>query len=308
MRRKLKSKEVKRTRKKLKLNFEAGKILYWSILIIIPLVISTVTGIVDTGDDAITKSFFILTFIIYVTGLMLIYPILNIWREFKIILKEYNKTISTNILTNSEKYEELKDIVDYYKLNTAEKIFEKLNRSLKIKKVVNEDGEYNTYYLSTEADYFFNEDNVIYKNIPMKVINQITQSLTGIGIFGTFLGIIRGVSGLNLANNDYIRDSIIVLLSGIKVSFNSSLYGIMFSMILVMTLKIILDITMKKVYRVSEEIEKIMNFYTHENYLQDLVCEIKNQSCVLNDILRILKNKDIHLAGSYNDDFISNLK
>lgn len=289
----IKNQKLKRRNKFDKSKLEFEKLVYWCVLVVTPLVIGAVTHITDASNDETTRIFFIITLIMYIAGVMLSASILDINIEFKKIYKEYTSTVLTYTLSPSEKYEELQDIVEYCKLNVAKTVFKNFNKSLKIKNVIVDGEETKIYYMTADVECFFNEDNIIYKNVYMKVINQIIQSLTGVGIFGTFLGIIQGVNGLQLDDNDYIRQSIIELLSGIKVSFNSSLYGIMFSMILVLALKFIIDRTMKNVYRISEYINEILNVYTEQQAVDDLNEEIRKQTELLEKIMDKLDDGNI---------------
>ena len=133
-------------------------------------------------------------------------------------------------------------------------------------------------YSTSTSSYFFDEDSLIYKNIYYKTINYITQALTGIGIFGTFLGIVDGISGLEMGNAQAMKNGISNLLDGVSVSFNTSLYGILFSVILTFILKISIEVTMKKSNELCDELDKIVPKSSDKEGLKELEIELKKQT------------------------------
>lgn len=63
-------------------------------------------------------------------------------------------------------------------------------------------------------------------------LNQITGAMTGLGILGTFWGLSLGLSQFNLSGNaDTMIKEIQPLMSGIKVAFHTSIYGIVYSLL-----------------------------------------------------------------------------
>ena len=63
-------------------------------------------------------------------------------------------------------------------------------------------------------------------------LNQITGTMTGLGILGTFWGLSLGLNQFNLSGNaDTMIKEIQPLMSGIKVAFHTSIYGIIYSLL-----------------------------------------------------------------------------
>ena len=66
--------------------------------------------------------------------------------------------------------------------------------------------------------------------IKKSVCESISGSMTGLGILGTFLGLIIGLKDFSI---DYegIQNSILMLLNGIKTAFLTSIYGVVYSIL-----------------------------------------------------------------------------
>ncbi|MCR5178141.1 MAG: MotA/TolQ/ExbB proton channel family protein [Lachnospiraceae bacterium] len=61
--------------------------------------------------------------------------------------------------------------------------------------------------------------------------NQIPGALTGLGILGTFIGLSFGLQNFATGSTEEITGSIAPLMSGIKVAFHTSIYGMVFSLV-----------------------------------------------------------------------------
>lgn len=61
------------------------------------------------------------------------------------------------------------------------------------------------------------------------VINQIPGALTAIGLLGTFLGLIMGISSIAFSSVEAALSSISILLNGIETAFYTSIAGVVFS-------------------------------------------------------------------------------
>lgn len=86
-----------------------------------------------------------------------------------------------------------------------------------------------TYYKCDIADYigFDLIDTVIHR----ERLNQVAGVMTGLGILGTFVGLSLGLQNFNTGTTAEITNSIAPLMSGIKVAFHTSIYGMVFSLV-----------------------------------------------------------------------------
>lgn len=105
------------------------------------------------------------------------------------------------------------------------------------------------YMGSCNIDEYINED--LLDRIGMSYYNSgIAGTMTGLGILGTFLGLSMGLGSFNGEDIYTISDNVGPLLSGMKVAFHTSVYGIFFSLVF------------NFVYRsiMSDAYEKLENF------------------------------------------------
>lgn len=92
-----------------------------------------------------------------------------------------------------------------------------------------EDDAQNAYYRPSIDDYINEDlvDTVMHRN----ELNQVPGMLTGLGILGTFIGLSIGLEHFNTSGStDEMTRSIEALMSGIKVAFHTSIFGMVFSL------------------------------------------------------------------------------
>lgn len=243
------------------------------IALLLPIIVVIITNIFPEKQDHTTQIFLAISAALYVFALILSSKILTIREE----LKECNKELEV-----SNDFISLVKTLEDSKYKYISKVFKQYKNTLRPIKEITASGEAKSVYYSTvDAESYFDEENMIYRNIPNKTINYITQALTGIGIFGTFMGIVQGVSELKMDTSEEMRVGIETLLSGIKMSFNSSLYGILFSVILTFVLKLMIDWTMKEAVKVIDKINICISSNTKQEGLKELETELKSQTASL---------------------------
>ena len=264
-----------------KLELTKSNITMMILSIIIPIVILWPGGLLPQNGK--TWLFFSITSILYLSSIMIITRIYVVREELVNIISEV-ESISDSAddeekfnLLNSKLEEGKKDKYKY--IYNVFYDYKKTFRKIKVETVTGE--EKRKLYSTVDIEYFFNEENLIYKNIYYKTINYITQALTGIGIFGTILGIVDGIGGLNMESTEAMKEGINKLLSGVSVSFNTSLYGILFSVLLTFILKYSIEFAMKKCDKFVNEINKIVQNSSEKEGLQELEWELKKQTSSL---------------------------
>lgn len=134
-------------------------------------------------------------------------------------------------------------------MSTLSRNFEELDRNFRnddyfgvqwcefeetLKKVKTSDGF--DYYNTIDVAAFFNEDSLFFNRFLSSFIFSIPTLLTGIGIFGTFFGLVVGLQPFqfitDFSDSKEMSRLTTQLLSGISTSFLSSLWGIFFSLVL----------------------------------------------------------------------------
>ena len=83
---------------------------------------------------------------------------------------------------------------------------------------------------SCDLEEYINED--LLDRVGMNFFNSgVSGTLTGLGILGTFLGLSMGLGAFSGDDIFTISDNVGSLLSGMKVAFHTSVYGILFSLV-----------------------------------------------------------------------------
>ena len=76
-----------------------------------------------------------------------------------------------------------------------------------------------------DANDYFNENSLILNNSNFRHFLTLPSTFVGIGILGTFVGLVIGISSFDLSNSATIKDSIAVLLGGMSTAFYTSIAG-----------------------------------------------------------------------------------
>lgn len=101
-------------------------------------------------------------------------------------------------------------------------------------------GESDVTYYRCDIEEYINYDlidTVIHRNR----LNQVAGAMTGLGILGTFIGLSLGLQSFNTGSTAEIANSIEPLMDGIKVAFQTSIYGMVLSLIFNYVYKRILE-------------------------------------------------------------------
>lgn len=77
------------------------------------------------------------------------------------------------------------------------------------------------------------------------VVLQIPGTLTGLGLLGTFIGLIMGIGSVQVSSADAILAGIETLFEGIRVAFYTSISGVILSILFNMLYKILWNILMR---------------------------------------------------------------
>lgn len=87
----------------------------------------------------------------------------------------------------------------------------------------------NEFSTSADMDDLIN-DGLIASKTWKNLIGQIPGSLTGLGLLGTFIGLIIGISGIGFTSVSVAINSIEALITGIGTAFYTSIAGIIMSL------------------------------------------------------------------------------
>jgi DNA repair exonuclease SbcCD ATPase subunit len=81
------------------------------------------------------------------------------------------------------------------------------------------------------SEEYFNEQNILLATLNLRAINSVPNTLIGLGILGTFVGLTYGIADSNFETTEAIKNSIDNLLSGMGTAFVSSIWGMGLSLV-----------------------------------------------------------------------------
>lgn len=132
--------------------------------------------------------------------------------------KEYKEAGGKSVWGN---YKDRNDVFESEELRTAFNKYRLRIRSLRTKRGVS---------APCDLEEYINED--LLDRVGMNFFNSgVSGTLTGLGILGTFLGLSMGLGSFNGDDIYTISDNVGPLLSGMKVAFHTSVYGIFLSLV-----------------------------------------------------------------------------
>jgi hypothetical protein len=240
------------------------------------------------------SSYWILLIILYASISALVFYL----RDYSFC---FNDLVKTRIILNSLKEQKLSPeeskaslkkipIINHYWSEFWETVVISKNRN-------GEDQLFNTL----DAEYFFNDENLINNQIDIRYYNAIPSILTGLGILGTFLGLMMGLSQLDLGSSDpdKLRDGITGLLGGATIAFSTSVWGIFSSIIFNILEKKWIKKLSVVVSEIKKSIDELFDRKTPEKWLSEIYKESSEQSTQLkrfNDDLVLAMAEALEMA------------
>lgn len=162
------------------------------------------------------------------------------------------------------------------------------------------------------ADSFFNEKYVVDTRLRTEFFKHLPGIFTGIGIIGTFLGLITGLQAFKVSEDaGQVRESLELLLGGVFEAFLVSATAISLAMVVTLLEKALLA----SLYRITEDIAQYLDSLyaagANEDYLSRLVNaseESASQSKILKDafigelkqILQQISDKQLDAQASHS--------
>lgn len=111
---------------------------------------------------------------------------------------------------------------DFFRQRTLDSIF--YEYQIKVR------GQRENGQILTDIDDYINED-ILALHSWQAIVTQIPGTLTGLGLLGTFVGLILGIQGIEFTSVNMALMSVQSLLAGIQVAFYTSIGGVILSLL-----------------------------------------------------------------------------
>ena len=147
--------------------------------------------------------------------------------------------------------------------------------------------------LPCNVEDYINDDTVTHGPGNATLAELIPGLLTSLGILGTFIGLMRGLTGLDMTDADTLMDGIPVLLDGMRFAFGTSVAGISCSLIFNMINRIAQGTS----YRAIDDFVASFQALAMERPLDNDVQMI----CQNEDRNTLIRNSMDQLSGSIED-------
>ena len=148
-------------------------------------------------------------------------------------------------------------------------------------------------------------DEVISNRCWNGVVRQIPGTLTGLGIMGTFIGLITGIANIGFSSVNAALSSVQTLLSGIEVAFYTSIAGVILSISFNILTNILWNILLRELGLFLEEFHREVIPPVEE---QRLYMEQRNYRKILERLDRLPKKQGFSIgaaaptSGSYQSN------
>ena len=148
--------------------------------------------------------------------------------------------------------------------------------------------------LSLNIDDFINDDTVVHTPGNGPFAELIPSLLTSLGILGTFIGLMNGLSGLDFTNADRLIAAIPTLLQGMSYAFATSIAGITCSLAFNVIYRITVGRAFKAIDAFSEAFSQLALSRAPDDSVQ-IICQNQDRNMLLHGVSEDMSTR---MAGS----------
>ena len=141
--------------------------------------------------------------------------------------------------------------------------------------------------LPCNVEDYINDDTVTHGPGNATLAELIPGLLTSLGILGTFMGMMRGLSGLDFSNSDAIIEGIPVLLDGMRFAFGTSVAGVSCSIVFNMLNRILQGSSYRAIDDFVECFTSLAMQRPLDNDVQ-LICQNQDSNHMLSSLTEVL--------------------
>ena len=161
-------------------------------------------------------------------------------------------------------------------------------------------------FQTVDAELFFNDSTLLKERMNKRLLDYIPQLLLAIGIFGTFFGLVLGLSGLDLSAGD--NTQLNNLIDGTKISFLTSLYGMYFSIAISTLMNFHIGDYEENILKIKNNLNRVFKQALAEKSLIKIEKElgmIKSVSSVISEKLGEIRGINKGMSVAIGQELIS---
>ena len=147
---------------------------------------------------------------------------------------------------------------------------------------------------TVDAELFFNDSTLLKERMNKRLLDYVPQLLLAIGIFGTFLGLVLGLSGLDLSAGD--NTQLNNLIDGTKISFLTSLYGMYFSIAISTLMNFHIGDYEENILKIKNNLNRVFKQALAEKSLIKIEKELGMIKSVIGEIRGINKGMSVAIG------------
>ena len=172
------------------------------------------------APDQISAVFIIVMELIIFVGIIAgLFPTIQYYRGFESGLSNIERALE--VQTNST-WSVMIQIEEFFHQKTLDDIFRQYQQKVQ--------GQRESGQILSDIEDYINEDILALRSW-QSIMLQIPSTLTGLGILGTFMGLIIGIRGIGFSSVDAALSSVQKLLNGIQIAFYTSIAGVILSLV-----------------------------------------------------------------------------
>nr|MBR4280419.1 MotA/TolQ/ExbB proton channel family protein [Clostridia bacterium] len=141
--------------------------------------------------------------------------------------------------------------------------------------------------LPCNVEDYINDDTVTHGPGNATLAELIPSLLTSLGILGTFMGMVRGLGGLDFSDSDAIMEGIPVLLDGMRFAFGTSVAGVSCSIVFNMLNRILQGSSYRAIDDFVECFTSLAMQRPLDNDVQ-LICQNQDSNHMLSNLTEVL--------------------
>ncbi len=217
------------------------RLIYFLVVFIL------IGGVILTAyaPDEISTVFIVLMEVIVFLGVLFgIFPVIQFYRAFETGMENIERALEVQ---TSSTWSVMVQIDEFFHQRVMDEQFREYQEKVQAQR---DSGQ----VLADIEDYI--NDDILGLKSWQNVVQQIPGTLTGLGILGTFIGLIVGIQGIGFSSVNAALSSVQTMLAGIRVAFYTSIAGVILSLVFNITYRISWNIMIRNMGIFVDEFHK----------------------------------------------------